>query len=81
MSHATTTVIGARLAVDDAAAFQRQAARHGVSTSRALAALVSTSLAVERAKARPRRRAGRRASSRQAVGRKSQVRAAEGALR
>jgi hypothetical protein len=43
-----STVVAARVSAEDAALFQRQAARHGVSTSHALGALIRTAVAVER---------------------------------
>lgn len=43
-----TLVVGARVPRDDAELFRKQAARHGLSTSAALTALIRTSIALER---------------------------------
>lgn len=43
-----TVVVGARVPVTDAALFQRQAERAGLTTSQALGALISTAVADDR---------------------------------
>lgn len=47
MSSTVTTTIAARIPNADAAAFRRQAARYGLTPSRAIEALVAGALAVE----------------------------------
>jgi hypothetical protein len=43
-----TTVVAARVPNDEVLAFRRQAARYGLTPSKALAALVAATLAIER---------------------------------